>query len=1489
MKFQMKSVNMISSMQSVKINLLPAIIFLILMTIPVLTYAQWSGNTGPKKGETVQYSYTRTSTWGSSVQWIANFGLVQSQWLSQDKLTAYCTVVWNDVGDMTLTVKNGTTTISSLAIYVNCPDMYPPTILVMRLSDNAYTSIGCTNASFQINAGVGAGGTEVRWYNDITDTTPFQVGNSLTTGPLTASKTYYVNTFYFTSTGGGTSIASFSGAKGESMAMAPPGGGGGTEITCESNRIPVTITIQPAPIVTVMNEIPTVCSGNYDYISFMNSQGISGVVYNWTATYTSTFHTPVTSGTGNIQNTHLLAPGDNQNGTATYYITGTANGCTGPTATTSVTIFPRPDVNAASQEICSGQTTSIAISTSKNVAGTTFSWTASPANATGASGGSGTSINQTLTATTTSNGTVTYAITPTANGCTGTTINPVATVKPTPTVNVNNSLPSICSGDATSISMSTNGVAGTVLSWTVSQLNVSGAANGSGSSIIQNLSATSNIAGSAAYTVVPTANGCTGSSGNATVTVKPRPTVSASSQSICTGDATSIGITNPNGVAGTTFAWTVSQSNVTGASAGSGSTISQTLTNSSSTNGTATYTITPTASGCSGASTAPVATVKPRPVITLTNTAPSICSAQSTSITVNNNGILGAVYSWTATSTNVSGASSGSGTSVVQTLTTSIVAGGSVAYAFTSTANGCSGNSPSTSVTVKPKPTAVASGQTICSGTATSIAITESISIPSTTFTWSPTNIVSVSGYSSGSGASIAQTLNATTSSQGSLTYAITPSVNGCTGNVLNIIVLVNPTPTLPTIADVTTQTTAPVTLTATGIPAGEVVRWFDQASAGTLLATNPTYTSGTLSQPLTYFHASKRNTTTLCESARKQVLIVYSPPAVLAGDANVLTTGFYIYTFSGDASLVGSIWTATNGTTSADQTSPDGYTRTVRVRWTSPGPGRIELTQGSWIHAEKNVTVSCSYPGSPTSTSVSVDYGDGFVPATQGSCGPANFKLEAAPGVNGDAVMWYQTASGGTGIEGTSVTTGTISTSKPYFITTKNLTSGCETQTRLQLDATVRPIPSGTPVVAGNGRFGPGPLTLKASGAAAGDTYKWHNNVTSQDATGATYTTPDIFANQSNYASVRFLSSLGCEGSSVSTNILIEPLPVISCSVEPYIIHGNPITLTSTTGYTTYTWKNSAGQNVAQNVTQHSTSVVDSYTVTVTKTGITGEGVSAPFEVKSQLGAVNMNFIVESALSAEITDMNVVASLPIGVVNETIQYFDGLGRPLQSVITQGSPTKHDVIQTFIYDGFGREKYKFLPVTAEANGRYKNNIIDEASLAYTGVAANFYTPGASDLIAGDVKPYSESVFEISPFSRVVKQGSPGEAWQPNTDPADFSDKTIKKEYLFNGANDVVLWTYNTATHSISSGSGSTLAYYSINQLQATKTYDEHNNLTIEYADKAGRTVLKRVHVSGAQLPNDTNFASTYYVYDDTGNLVVVLPPEAVKELLIGRQ
>jgi hypothetical protein len=135
------------------------------------------------------------------------------------------------------------------------------------------------------------------------------------------------------------------------------------------------------------------------------------------------------------------------------------------------------------------------------------------------------------------------------------------------------------------------------------------------------------------------------------------------------------------------------------------------------------------------------------------------------------------------------------------------------------------------------------------------------------------------------------------------------------------------------------------------------------------------------------------------------------------------------------------------------------------------------------------------------------------------------------------------------------------------------------------------------------------------------------------------------------------------------------------------------------------------------------------------------------------------------------------------------------------------------------------------------------------------------------------------MLENSELGRLLKQGAPGNAWQPvGTDPYNLNDHTIKKRQEVNATDEVYLFIYDSNTGMISRPTGAA-GSYTASRLSANKTIYEQQNEVIEYVDKEGRTICKKVQVSGSGASKV--YASTYYVYDDLGNLAVVLPPEAL--------
>jgi RHS repeat-associated protein len=263
-----------------------------------------------------------------------------------------------------------------------------------------------------------------------------------------------------------------------------------------------------------------------------------------------------------------------------------------------------------------------------------------------------------------------------------------------------------------------------------------------------------------------------------------------------------------------------------------------------------------------------------------------------------------------------------------------------------------------------------------------------------------------------------------------------------------------------------------------------------------------------------------------------------------------------------------------------------------------------------------------------------------------------------------------------------------------------------------------------------------------------------------------------------------------------------------------------------------------------------------------------------------------NLNYILTSTpRQAGINPL--VAGLTTCDLMQTIQYFDGLGRPLQTVQVKGSPTFRDVVQPVSYDQFGREAVKYLPYAANTtDGSYKAN-----ALASGAGLMGFYYPSGSTAASGSQQgngvvynpsPYSATVYEPSPLNRVTGQGAPGTDWQP------AAGHTARVDYLTNtgpGGD----YTVNVYTATINSDLSRTLilgntngTVYPAAQLYVTISKDENwtsgkFNTVEEYKDKEGRVILKRTF---NQSGGGTQTLSTYYVYDDMGNLAFVLPPKS---------
>jgi|GEM_PF-1494170 len=209
----------------------------------------------------------------------------------------------------------------------------------------------------------------------------------------------------------------------------------------------------------------------------------------------------------------------------------------------------------------------------------------------------------------------------------------------------------------------------------------------------------------------------------------------------------------------------------------------------------------------------------------------------------------------------------------------------------------------------------------------------------------------------------------------------------------------------------------------------------------------------------------------------------------------------------------------------------------------------------------------------------------------------------------------------------------------------------------------------------------------------------------------------------------------------------------------------------------------------------------------------------------------------------------------------QSIQYFDGLGRPVQTIQIKASPDYADIVQPATYDLYGREVKKYLPyaTTAGGAGSYRGTAI-------TVQQPTFYNspPDGVVQIPGSTQvAYAETKVEDSPLSRPLEQGAPGLSWKIG------GGHTVTTGYKVNTASDNIRqWEVNTAGGAAYSG------YYAAGTLYKTMVTDENqnNNAIIEFKDLSGHVVSRKVQKSASE------YLSTDYLYDDLGNLRYVIPP-----------
>ncbi|WP_147320134.1 DUF6443 domain-containing protein [Chitinophaga silvisoli] len=252
-------------------------------------------------------------------------------------------------------------------------------------------------------------------------------------------------------------------------------------------------------------------------------------------------------------------------------------------------------------------------------------------------------------------------------------------------------------------------------------------------------------------------------------------------------------------------------------------------------------------------------------------------------------------------------------------------------------------------------------------------------------------------------------------------------------------------------------------------------------------------------------------------------------------------------------------------------------------------------------------------------------------------------------------------------------------------------------------------------------------------------------------------------------------------------------------------------------------------------------------------------------------------------------TDPNAIfdTSRSTSDVKLTTQYLDGLGRPMQTVVRRISPKGNDLVTSTVYDSLGREQYTYLPYVQQQdsanNGKIKSDPFAAQASFYQDIDLN---PG----IADEHVYYSQTEYEASPLNRVLKTWAPGDSWAKNG-----GNHPLEMRYRYNTlADSVRIWKISISSVTCSGntvyGTGSALIpitsdIYAAGQLIKNIVVNEAGHQTIEYKDKNGHVILRKIQLTDNPATAHVGWLSTYYIYDDMNNLRFVIPPLAVENIM----
>ncbi len=587
-------------------------------------------------------------------------------------------------------------------------------------------------------------------------------------------------------------------------------------------------------------------------------------------------------------------------------------------------------------------------------------------------------------------------------------------------------------------------------------------------------------------------------------------------------------------------------------------------------------------------------------------------------------------------------ATGGTGSATAPTPATA--ATGSTIYYVSQTISGCEGARAAITVNINAAPAAPA--------VTTPVNFCQNIA--ATALTATGTGLLWYTAATAGTGSATAPT--PITTASGAFNFYVSQTVSGCESPRAQIIVNVITPPAAPI-------ATSPINLCqgslATGLSAtGTNLLWYTTATGGTGSVTIPFPPTGTVGITTHYVSQTVSN----CESPRTAIVVnVAAPPTAPSASSPINycqgnTATALTATPATGASL---LWytVATGGTGNATAPTPSTATANTTTYYVSQTVGSCESPRSAIVVFVK------ATPAAPVASSP--------IPYCQGATATA---LTAT----GTFLLWYPTATGGTGSSTAPTPSTAIGGSTTYYVTQTAV--GCESlQTPIVVNVTATPLaPTVNSIL--NICQGTTATALTAT-AATGASLLWYTVATGGTGTATAPTPLTTTLGSTNYYVSQSLN--GCEGPRGLITVTVNSTPAVPVVTTPIIYCQNTTATALTATGTNLLWYTSAtgGSGTATALTPATTTVGNIIYYVSQTTGVC-EGPRA---------AITVTVNVTAAAPATSATVNYCQGAPANALTATgtnlLWYTTAIGgtgsttAPIVSTTTAGS-TSYYVSQT---------------------------------------------------------------------------------------------------------------------------------------------------------------------------------------------------------------